>query len=106
MSAFATSPSTARLARLLEGKPAKLERYLVDHPEAEAELERLSSLPARARSALSDALSAPIDLAERLRSRLVAPAAGTDTQSVVMDLMGLGWQTARVLLSDPEDDRR
>ena len=105
MSASAASGSPARLARLLEGKPAKLERYLVDHPEAEAELERLSSLPARARSALGEALRAPSDLAERLRSRLAAPATATDTQFVVMDLMGVGWQTVRVLMSEPEDPR-
>ena len=98
------SPSPARLLRLLEGKPSRLERYLVAHPEAEAELERLSSLPTRARELLSDTLATPVDLADRLRIHFAIPQGGTDTQTVVMDLLGLGWQTAKVLIAEPDPE--
>ena len=94
------TPSPARLLRWLDDNPEKLERYLGKHPEAEPELDRLVQLPAPACSALANALAAPADLTDRLRSRLAVRSSPTDTQAVVTDLLSLGRRTARLLFSD------
>lgn len=107
MSTFA-HPSPERLLKWLEDKPSKLERYLAAHPEhagvLDAELERLSQLPELAKSALAAAITAPVDLAERLRSRFGPPPLGTETSAVVMDLVGLGLAAFKELLeTEPLD---
>jgi hypothetical protein len=100
----AAYPSPARLARWLDEKPGKLERYLAAHPEAgaalDAELEQLTTLSDNARGALAAALVAPVDLSQRIRAKLGPTPTGTETSAVLLDLMGLGWRTAQVLFGD------
>ena len=93
-------PSTRRLERWLDTKPAKFERYLIAHPEIEADFESASPLAAvmdSAREAMGNALAAPLDFAARIRERLTDDSRETSTLAVVIDLAGVGPSTLRLL---------
>ena len=93
-------PSTQRLERWLDTKPAKFERYLSAHPEIEAEFESanpLANVMDSVREAMGSALAAPLDLAARIRERLTDEGRETSPLAVVIDLAGVGPSTLRLL---------
>lgn len=104
MTAF-LQPSTQRLDRWLEHNPSRFERYLASHPEVADRYDERNALGERAREALAAAVDAPLDLAARLRSRL-SDAHDTSFAAVGLDLIGLGFAAAQILIEpDPLDDQ-
>lgn len=102
------NPSTKRLDRWLDEKPERFSRYLASHPEVADRYESTTQLRPAVRDALVRAVDVPLDLAARLRARLVIDD-DTATASVAFDLLGLGFATAKTLMdpgTDPTDSTR
>ncbi len=93
-------PTSKRLDYWLDHKPAKFERYLADHPEVADRFEAanpLAGLADNVRETLSAAIVAPIDLAARLRERLLGERDDTSPLAVALDLGTLGAATLSML---------
>jgi hypothetical protein len=83
----------------LEHDPDRFERYLRDHPEIESIYEHVNEIGDNVRSALSAAVEAPASLMTFLWDRS-AEASDTGAAAVMLDLFGLGPDTARLLFLD------
>jgi hypothetical protein len=93
-------PTSKRLDYWLDNKPAKFERYLAAHPEVADRFEAanpLAGLAENVRDTLSAAIAAPIDLAARLRERLLSERDDTSPLAVALDLGTLGAATLSML---------
>ena len=94
----------AKLLNWLDHDPDRFERYLAAHPEVTDRVDELtlvSSFGETFRSALGLAIEVPLDLAQRMATKLSAKNSGTDAMSVLLDLMGVGSATLQVFL-DPD----
>ena len=99
---IALSPSTIRrLDHWLETDPDRFERYLRKHPEVADVYENMNTLSDHVRSAFTDAVHAPLDLAERLFDR-TGERSDTSDSAVVLDLFGVGFATLKTLFLGPE----
>lgn len=96
------NPSAKRLNRWLDEKPDRFSRYLASHPDVADRYDTETQLRPAVRDALARAVDAPLDLAARLRERLIVDD-DTSPASVAVDLLGLGFATAKTLL-DPRPD--
>lgn len=90
------SVSVTRLERWLVEDPDRLERYLTRHPDAAELLEQSTALASDIRAALTEALSIPSGLAERLLAD-ARQAGDSAAPTVVLDLMASGIATLRLL---------
>jgi hypothetical protein len=90
-----------RLLDWLENDTDRFEKYITKHPEVADRVEQLldggAVLAGRLSEALSAAVAAPLDLAERLTAS-IGKDRSTDAASVALDLFGVGAQTLNVLL--------
>jgi hypothetical protein len=88
-----------RLDNWLEHDPDRFERYLRDHPEIEALYEGFNEIGDNVRSALREAVAAPITLATFLWDRS-SEQSDSGAGAVALDLFGLSFATARILFGD------
>jgi hypothetical protein len=80
----------------LENDPDRFEKYLIAHPEVGEAYESLHTLSTTVRSALAEAVDAPIDLVARLLDR-TAERSDTGAFAVSLDMLGVGFTTAMAL---------
>jgi hypothetical protein len=100
-------PSMRRLEYWLDHKPERFERYLAAHPEIADRFEEANPLRDRLpafREALDAAVTAPLDLAARLRDRLLEERTETSALAVLLDLGGVGPATLALLAGPVVDD--
>lgn len=110
-------PGRAALRRWLLGEPdARTEAHLATCERCAARLETLAdepsgpatgtagALPLRLRDALEAALAAPADLNVRLTTQVHELQQQARWQDVVVDAVGGGFDTLRLLMGDKEDD--
>lgn len=101
------SAPDAKLLGWLEGRPARLERFLEANPQAVERLDELTALGAAIAPALEEITRPAADLQARLVARLAAPP--SEVPMLILDLMGLAMRTATVLvnpdLAEPGVDR-
>jgi hypothetical protein len=102
-----TSPSLSaldvRLLDWLENDSDRFEKYITKHPEVADRVEHLLDLGVEWRTTMTDALThavaAPIDLAERLTAS-IGKDRSTDAASVALDLFGVGPRTIQLFLAE------
>jgi hypothetical protein len=91
-----------RLLDWLENDTDRFEKYITKHPDVADRIEQLldggAVLAARLNEALSVAVAAPLDLAERLTAS-IGRDRSTDAASVALDLFSIGAQTFNLLIS-------
>lgn len=88
---------------LRTGRPRRVERHL-DDPDTTARLDAMTRLTASETRALTDVVTPPPGLHERLVERVGRRVDG-EIVSALIDLYGLGWHTASAVF-DPEDRDR
>ncbi len=94
-----TFKQQARLDHWLVHDPDRFEKYLRSHPEIESIYEQANQISDNVRATLREALDAPISLATLLWDR-TAEKEDTSATAVALDLLGLGFETAKVLFGD------
>lgn len=100
------SPRELQLLEWLEHDTPRFETYIAAHPDITDRIEQLldslhgPGLRARISETLSEAISSPLDLAERLTAR-IGHDRSTDPASVLLDLLGVGPRTLGMLFMSP-----
>lgn len=91
-------PNRKRLAAWAEGGESDLDRHVENCLRCAARIESLDEAPDRdLRSALRHVLAAPEDLNPRLREGIVRKLDGRGDMSLIGDLLGLPYQTAKII---------
>lgn len=90
----------AVLLRWLDEAPARLERYLVHHPDASTRLEELTAFSPGMGEHLEQALAPDDDFAERMVRAVTPSARAAETPALLLDMLTLPWRTASLLV-DP-----
>jgi hypothetical protein len=94
--------SHRRDARLLSGKPERLERHLARHPEDADRLEQLTELPSELAALLGTATESDYGFNDRMRSRTLVDPDTREALGTLGSLLGLGFATLRHLAT-PDD---
>jgi hypothetical protein len=99
-------PTIEQMLGWLDRDPARLERHLTRHPHDADRLDQATALTEPQLQALSEATEVPAPTLDRLRVRLVTDPAATDALKLMAELMGVAWDTARLMgTATPEKDR-
>ncbi len=100
MSTLQLTPLDKRLLDWLENDTSRFEKYITAHPEAADRIDEILELGAAFRGRLTEALTvavaAPLDLAERLTAS-IGKDRSTDPASVALDIFGIGPRTVGML---------
>ncbi len=97
-------PSKRRLTAWLEGGDDSIESHLADCERCATRLEDLSQPSPSIRDALSTMLAPPDDLQPRLRAGISRRMQAREDMRLLVELMGLPWQTARAISPDGDTD--
>lgn len=92
--------SDAELLHWLDQDPDRLAKHLERNPSDEARLELATSLSGDQGKAISEVLSPPADLVERLRVRLLPDPQAADAFRLAAGLLTLPLEAARLLLGE------
>jgi hypothetical protein len=104
MMRFVNHPSRDRLLRWSrQGRPRRTERHIQHCSLCEERLESLTRLGPRARTGLETILAPPEGFQERVDEHL-RRLLDEETLAVLADLMGLGWETSRLMFEEGEDE--
>ena len=94
-------PSKRRLLAWLESGDASLDDHLATCERCASRLEDLSQPETAIRDALREMLRPPEDLQPRLRAGIARKMQTREDLKLLFELMGIPWQTARVLSKPP-----
>lgn len=101
---FLLHPSRARLTRwLATGEPPELHAHLDRCSRCATRLEELAQPVPALRDALVATLETPPDLGPRLGRRLDAALRERAQLALLGELLGIPWQTARLLTQEDEE---
>jgi hypothetical protein len=81
----------------LDRDPGRLERHLTRHPLDADRLDQATALTDAQQQALRAATDVPTPILERLRVRLVSDPATTEALKLMAELMGVAWDTVRLM---------
>lgn len=97
-------PSGRRLAVWLDQGDPKLDEHLATCERCASRLEDLSRPVAPVGEALRTMLAPPPDLQPRLRTGIARKMQNREDLRLLVELMGLPWQTARAMVTPPPGD--
>ena len=94
-------PTSRRLLRWAEAeKPARVERHIQRCDRCASKLETLTQLAPSGVSLLRAALTPASGVEDRVLEGVQSDLAEHETLSVLADLFGIGWASARLLLDE------
>ena len=96
-------PSKRRLAAWLEHGDESLDAHLADCERCATRLEDLSQPATAIGDALRAMLAPPEDLQPRLRSGIAAKMQNREDMRLLVELLGVPWQTAQAMSAPPPD---
>jgi hypothetical protein len=100
MSGAVRRVTDAVLLGWLDDAPARLERYLIRHPEASARLDQLTELSEGQGRHLEACLEPTVDFPERMVRAVTPRPDATASPALLLDMLTLPWRTASLLV-DP-----